>query len=77
MKSYDATERAYKNGYAKGYADGKRETAPSALDRKVIDPAPIIKQLADRCLVSKGLACSILGDVIDLLRAAPDVREEK
>ena len=40
---------------------------------KVIDPAPIIKKLADRCLVAKGLECSILGELIDLLRAAPAV----
>lgn len=40
---------------------------------KVIDPAPIIKQLADRCLKSKGLECSVLGSVIDLLKAAPAV----
>ena len=40
---------------------------------KVIDPAPIIKELADRCLVAKGMECSILGDVIDKLRAAPAV----
>ena len=40
---------------------------------KVIDPAPIIKKLADRCLVAKGLECRILGELIDLLRAAPAV----
>ena len=40
---------------------------------KVIDPAPIIKKLADRCLVAKGLECSILGELIDALRAAPAV----
>ena len=40
---------------------------------KVIDPAPIIKQLADRCLKAKGLECSVLGRVIDLLKAAPAV----
>ena len=41
--------------------------------KKVIDPAPIIKELADRCLEAKGLECSILGNVIDRLRAAPGV----
>ena len=40
---------------------------------KVIDPAPIIKELADRCLKAKGLECSVLGSVIDLLKAAPAV----
>ena len=40
---------------------------------KVIDPAPIIKKLADRCLVAKGIECSILGELIDALRAAPAV----
>ena len=40
---------------------------------KVIDPAPIIKALAERCLEAKGLECSILGNVIDMLRAAPAV----
>ena len=42
--------------------------------KKVIDPAPIIKELADWCLVAKGLECSILGSVIDKLRAAPAVK---
>ena len=40
---------------------------------KVIDPAPIIKHLAARCLESKGLECSVLGSVIDMLKAAPAV----
>ena len=46
---------------------------------KVIDPAPIIKNLADRCLVAKGLECSILGELIDALRAAPavDAKQEQ
>lgn len=38
---------------------------------KVIDPAPIIRKLADRCLDAKGIECSILGEVIDLLKTAP------
>lgn len=38
---------------------------------KVIDPDPIIKKLAARCLKAKGIECSILGDVIDMLRSAP------
>ena len=40
---------------------------------KVIDPAPIIKNLADRCMKAKGLECSVLGSVIDMLKAAPAV----
>ena len=40
---------------------------------KVIDPAPIIKDLADWCLKAKGLECSVLGSVIDMLKAAPRV----
>ena len=39
--------------------------------KKVIDPAPIIKELADWCLKTKGLECSVLGKVIDMLKAAP------
>lgn len=39
--------------------------------KKVIDPAPIIEKLAVRCLETKGLECSVLGNVIDMLRAAP------
>lgn len=38
---------------------------------KVINPAPIIKELADWCLKAKGLECSVLGKVIDMLKAAP------
>lgn len=41
------------------------------MPKKVIDPAPIIKDLADRCLKAKGLECSVLGSVIDMLKAAP------
>lgn len=44
---------------------------------KVIDPAPIFKHLADRCLESKGLECSVLGSVIDMLKAAPAVDAQK
>lgn len=43
---------------------------------KLINPAPIVKKLADRCLVAKGVECSILGEVIDLLRAAPAANAE-
>ena len=42
---------------------------------KLINPDPIIKELADRCLEARGLECSILGSVIDMLKAAPDERE--
>ena len=41
--------------------------------KKVIDPAPIIKDLAEWCLKAKGLECSVLGSVIDKLKAAPRV----
>lgn len=44
---------------------------------KLIDPAPIIKKLAERCLVTKGIECSILGEVIDLLKAAPSAEAKK
>lgn len=27
MQNYEATEQAYKNGYEKGYADGKKDSA--------------------------------------------------
>ena len=39
--------------------------------KKAIDPAPIIEKLAARCLETKGLECSVLGNVIDMLRSAP------
>ena len=41
--------------------------------KKIIDPQPIIDKLAARCLTAKGVECSILGEVIDVLRVAPDV----
>ena len=41
------------------------------MPNKVINPAPIIKELADWCLKAKGLECSVLGKVIDMLKAAP------
>lgn len=40
---------------------------------KTINPQPIIDKLAARCLTAKGVECSIFGEVIDMLRAAPDV----
>ena len=40
--------------------------------RKLIDPDPFIKKLADRCLEARGIECSILGSVIDMLKAAQD-----
>lgn len=39
--------------------------------KRLIDPAPIISKLADRCLRARGLECSLLGEVIDMLHAAP------
>ena len=42
---------------------------------KIIDPAPVIKRLANRCLAVKGMECTILGEVIDMLRAEPAVME--
>lgn len=44
-----------------------------ASKKQVIDPAPLIEKLAARCLEAKGLECSVLGNVIDMLRAAPSV----
>ena len=44
-----------------------------ATKKQVIDPAPIIEKLAARCLETRGLECSVLGNVIDMLRAAPTV----
>ena len=38
--------------------------------QKVIDPNPIIEQLADRCLATKGVECYTLGEVIDMLHVA-------
>lgn len=43
--------------------------------KKLIDPAPIICKLADRALLAKGVECSLLRDVIDLLMAAEDVAD--
>ena len=40
---------------------------------KIINPQPIIDRLVSRCLTAKGVECSILGETIDMLRAAPDV----
>ena len=40
---------------------------------KAIDPYPIIEKLLDRRLTAKGIERSILGEAIDILRAAPDV----
>lgn len=75
MDKYTATELAYKNDYEKGYKEGKQQAHQSDPGRKLIDPQPIIRQLADRCLLTRGLECSVLGDVIDLLKSAPDARE--
>lgn len=41
--------------------------------KKIINPQPIIDKLSSRCLTAKGVECSILGEVIDMLHAAPDL----
>ena len=41
--------------------------------KRIVDLNPIIKELADWCLVTKGLECSILGTVIDKLRSVKSV----
>lgn len=43
--------------------------------KKIINPQPIIDVLARRCLTAKCVECSILGEVIDMLRSAPDLGE--
>lgn len=40
--------------------------------KKVINPQPIIDKLSFRCLTAKGVECSILGEVFDMLHVAPD-----
>lgn len=47
------------------------------MSKKVIDPEPIIRKLAERCLKAKGVECSILGEMIDMLRAAPNISQCK
>ena len=44
-------------------------------DKKIIDAAPVIAKLAARALQAKGRECSLLGSVIDMLRAAPDATD--
>lgn len=43
--------------------------------KKIIDAEPVIAKLADRALLAKGRECSLLGEVIDMLRAAPDATD--
>ena len=42
MKSYEATEMAFKNGYAKGYEDGKRDAVVVKYGRW-IDEYPYVR----------------------------------
>lgn len=41
--------------------------------KKTIDPAPIIEALTERLVTAKSEECNLLGEVIAMLRAAPDV----
>jgi hypothetical protein len=41
--------------------------------KRIIDAAPVISKLAERALQAKGMECSLLGWVIDLLHIAPAV----
>ena len=43
--------------------------------KKIINPQPIIENLTARCLTAKGVECSILGEVIEMLQVAPDLGE--
>ena len=45
--------------------------------KKLIDPVHIIEKLAQRCLAAKGLECCVLGEVIDMVKAAPAVEAVK
>lgn len=44
-------------------------------DKKIIDAAPVITKLAERALQAKGRECSLLGEVIDMLRSEPEVKD--
>lgn len=46
-------------------------------DKKIIDAAPVISKLAEWALRAKGIECSIVGEVIDVLIAAPEVPFDK
>ena len=51
MNIYDATEQAYKNGYAKGYEDGKREVLEKLYGRFNVDVnEPFVEDLSDGAL---------------------------
>lgn len=43
--------------------------------KKIIDPQPIIDKLSFRCLTARGVEASLIGEVIDMLHAAPDLGE--
>jgi hypothetical protein len=44
-------------------------------DEKIIDAAPVIAKLAEKALQAKGRECSLLGEVIDMLRSEPEVKD--
>ena len=44
MKTYEATEQAYKNGYERGYADGKRSAAESFMFPRFLIRQPDLSQ---------------------------------
>lgn len=50
MNIYDATEQAYKNGYAKGYEDGKREVLERLYGGFDDVKEPFVEDLSDGAL---------------------------
>lgn len=53
----------------------KQNLQEEEMVKRVVDINPIIKELAEQCLTTKGLECIVLGKVIDRLRAAPVLKE--
>lgn len=51
MNNYDATEAAFRNGYAEGFAAGKKA---SALPCKIGDTVFVLKSFSDQRLLKSG-----------------------
>lgn len=61
MKNHDMTEQAYKNGYAKGYEDGKKD-AESVVHGEWLDGCAIHKDKE----VYKSIDCSVCEEVFKI-----------
>ena len=67
MKEYEATELAYKNGYAKGYEDGKMDARKKGV--WIANQVEVFSPLTEEPYLLDVLQCSVCGEYFDVSEA--------